>query len=61
MPPKDFQEPTRNAPDAVQPTSPLLTAAGARQGAIGGRIVTVLGISVTLAIIAMVLRYVLAT
>lgn len=68
MSPNDFQDATRNEPETgrsaaanVQPASPLLTAVGARQGVISGRIVTVLGVSITLAIIAMVLSYVLST
>jgi hypothetical protein len=67
MPPNNFQEPPGTVPEAghsadvnVEPAPPLLTAVGARQGVISGRIVTVLGISITLAIIAMVLSYMLS-
>ena len=60
MPPNDFQEPTGNRPEGVRPVSPQLTAVGARQGVISGRIVTVLIVSVTLAIVAMVVAFLLS-
>ena len=47
--------------DAGRPTSPLLTPIQARQGVISGRVVTVLGVSILLALVAMVISYIIVT
>lgn len=60
MPPNDIHEPTGNRPEGVRPVSPQLTAVGARQGVISGRIVTVLGISIALAVAGMVAAFMLS-
>ena len=60
MPPNDIQEPAGNEPEPGRSPSPLLHAVHARQGVISGRIVTVLGISIALAVAAMVAAYMLS-
>ena len=46
--------------ESVQSTPHILTAVQARQGLISGRIVTILGVSLSLALLAMVLSYLVA-
>jgi hypothetical protein len=67
MAPNDYTDGTGNKSQARPFTDErsgskphILTAIQARQGLISGRIVTILGVSISLALLAMVLCYLLA-
>ena len=67
MAPNDFTGGTGNksqtrpiTDETGQSTPHILTAVQARQGVISGRIVTILGVSISLAVLAMALSYLVA-
>ncbi len=64
MAPNDYTSETGNKSQAIPFTEesglskpPILTPTQARQGVISGRIVKILGVSISLAILAMILSY----
>jgi hypothetical protein len=59
--PTDSPDTNASQSDAERLASPVLTPIEARQGVISGRIVTVLGVSISLALLAMVVSYMIAT